>query len=55
MINDNISITVLRSSQNTVYLGIEAPPDVKIWRQEIHEKIGKKPSRKTFTLKDLKR
>ena len=34
-INDNIRITVLEVKGKTVRLGIEAPNDVKIYRQEI--------------------
>ena len=38
-IGDNITITVLRTTDYQVYIGIEAPPDVKIWRNEIYERI----------------
>ncbi|MDH5761428.1 MAG: carbon storage regulator CsrA [Nitrospinota bacterium] len=38
-INDNIRITVLEVKGKTVRLGIEAPGDVKVHRQEILVKI----------------
>ena len=38
-INDNIRITVLDVKGKTVRLGIEAPSDVKVYRQEILVKI----------------
>ena len=38
-INDNIRITVLEVKGKTVRLGIEAPDDVKVYRQEILVKI----------------
>ena len=38
-INDNIRITVLEVKGKTVRLGIEAPDDIKIYRQETLVKI----------------
>lgn len=38
-INDNIRITVLEVKGKTVRLGIEAPSDIKVYRQEILVKI----------------
>ena len=37
MIGDKIVITVLEVKGDRVRLGIEAPDDVGIWRQEIYE------------------
>lgn len=34
-INDNIRVTVLEVKGKTVRLGIEAPNDVKVYRQEV--------------------
>ena len=34
-INDNIRITVLEMKGKTVRLGIEAPADIKVYRQEV--------------------
>lgn len=38
-INDNIRITVLEVKGKTVRIGIEAPEDAKIYRQELFLKI----------------
>ncbi|MFM7129834.1 MAG: carbon storage regulator CsrA [bacterium] len=37
VIGDNIVITVVKVDRNTVRLGIEAPPEVKVFRQELLE------------------
>ena len=39
IINDDIKVTVLNENHGQVKLGIEAPEDVKIWREEIYQKI----------------
>jgi carbon storage regulator len=39
MINDDIYITILGVKGNQVRLGFDAPDDVIIHRQEIHQKI----------------
>lgn len=36
IINDNIKVTVVECSGDHVKLGIEAPRDVKIYRQEVY-------------------
>lgn len=36
MINDNIVISILEISGDQVRIGIEAPPDVTIYREEIY-------------------
>jgi carbon storage regulator len=38
-IGGDIKITVLNDPHGQVRLGIEAPDDVEIWREEIYEKI----------------
>jgi len=38
-INENIRITVLEVKGKTVRLGIEAPDDIKVYRQEVLVKI----------------
>jgi carbon storage regulator len=38
-IGDLIKITILGNSQGQVRIGIEAPDDIKIWREEIYERI----------------
>jgi carbon storage regulator len=35
LIGDNVAITVVRVSQGTVRLGIEAPPETPIIREEL--------------------
>lgn len=39
VINDNIRVTVLQVKGNQVRIGIEAPSEVAVHRQEIHERI----------------
>jgi carbon storage regulator len=41
VIDDDIRITVLSDKHGQVKLGIEAPEDVEIWREEIYEKLEK--------------
>ena len=38
-VGDNIKITVLDDKHNQVKIGINAPDDVEIWRDEIYEKM----------------
>ena len=38
-IDGNIKATVLSDRHGQVKLGIEAPDDVEIWREEIYEKL----------------
>jgi carbon storage regulator len=40
-IGDHIVITVLETKGNQVKLGIEAPRDVTVHRQEVYEKVCK--------------
>lgn len=40
VINDTIRVTVLQVKGNQVRIGIEAPKDVSVHRQEIHERIA---------------
>jgi len=41
IINDNIEIIVLESYKNTVKLGVSAPSNVQIYREEIYNEIKK--------------
>ena len=41
IIDDEIKITVLSDSHGQVKLGIEAPDEIEIWREEVYEKILK--------------
>jgi carbon storage regulator len=36
IINDDIKVTVLSDRHGQVKLGIEAPDDIEIWREEIY-------------------
>jgi carbon storage regulator len=39
IIDDDIKITVLSDKHGQVKLGIEAPEDVEIWREEIYDRM----------------
>ena len=39
IIDGDIKITVLSDKHGQVKLGIEAPDDVQVWREEIFEKV----------------
>jgi carbon storage regulator len=39
IIDDDIKITVLSDKHGQVKLGIEAPEDVEIWREEIYHSM----------------
>ena len=40
IIDDDIKVTVLSDKHGQIKLGIEAPDDVEIWREEIYEKLN---------------
>lgn len=42
---DSIVVTVLETKRGTVRLGIAAPPDVRITRQELVERARRRPAR----------
>ena len=45
IIGDDIKVTVLGTKGQDVKIGIEAPEDVEIWREELYERISAtKPS-----------
>ena len=50
IIDGDIKITVLSDKHGQVKLGIEAPEDVEIWREEIFEKIQKSEDIQTIDL-----
>lgn len=39
IINDNVNVTVLGIKGNQVKIGIDAPKDISVNREEIHERI----------------
>ena len=41
IINDNIEIVILESYKNAVKIGVNAPNDVQIYREEIYNEIKK--------------
>ena len=41
IINDNIEVVILESYKNSVKIGINAPSDVQIYREEIYTEIKK--------------
>ncbi len=43
IIDDNIKITVICDKRGQVRLGIEAPENIKIWREEIYEQLHEDP------------
>ncbi len=44
LVGDNVAITVVRVSQGTVRLGIEAPPETPIVREELQEEMDARDS-----------
>ena len=40
MVGDDVVITILGIKGQQVKLGIDAPPDVKVHREEVYERIG---------------
>lgn len=41
IINDNIEIVILESYKNSVKIGVKAPCDVQIYREEVYKEIKK--------------
>ena len=41
IINDNIEVVILESYKNTVKIGVNAPSDVQIYREEVYNEIKK--------------
>lgn len=48
MINDNIVITVLKIGSKYIQLGIEAPKDMPVHREEIYKRIQKEKLNKSI-------
>ena len=49
--NDNIEIVILESYKNSVKIGVNAPNDVQIYREEIYNEIKK--SNKQAQISDI--
>jgi carbon storage regulator len=45
VIGDGITVTVLAVDGDRVKLGVVAPAEVSVHRQEVYQKIGKRPLR----------
>ena len=45
MIGDNVTVTVLGLKGNQVRLGIDAPKNVEVHREEVYDRVQKEKSR----------
>ena len=50
MVGDQVTVTVLGVKGNQVRLGVKAPRDVSVHREEIYEKIQKEKSEEASNL-----
>ena len=46
LIGDGISVTIVRVAQGVVRVGVEAPQDMPIVREEIKNRLAKEPPRR---------
>lgn len=53
IINDNIEITILESKNDNCKIAIEAPRDVKVYREEVYKQIKNSNQMSTDSLSDL--
>jgi carbon storage regulator len=55
IVGGNVTVTVLSIRGNQIRMGIDAPPEVKVHREEIYQKIQtEQAERKTSVLHDRK-
>jgi carbon storage regulator len=53
VINDDITIVVVEVRGDKVRLGVEAPPEVPVHRQEVYNAIHRRDSRQMLLFSDL--
>ena len=53
IINDNIEITILESKNDNCKIAINAPRDVKVYREEVYKQIKSSNQMSTDSLSDL--
>ncbi len=53
IINDNIEITIVESKNDNCKIAIDAPRDVKVYREEVYKQIKSSNQMSTDSLTDL--